>query len=100
MYKHASNSTCLPQETERVCSCNLDPYTDEKGGGREGKVEYGGRDNVMGGRVGGLAGTQRGTDRKGERERRTQSGQKDETRSAVEESGLSMQWSTAGNCPK
>lgn len=79
-----------------------------KRGGRERKVEYRERDNVMGGRVGGgrVAGTQaqreRQKDRKGERERRTQSGKKDETRSAVEESGVSqsMQWSTAGNSPK
>lgn len=49
MYKHASDPTCLSTETERVSSCNLDPYTDEQEGRREGKVEYEGRDNVMGG---------------------------------------------------
>lgn len=40
VYNDASDPTCLPKEPERVSSHNLDPYTDEKEGAREGKVEY------------------------------------------------------------
>lgn len=40
VYKHASYPTYLPKETQGVRRFNLDRYTDEKKGGREGKVEY------------------------------------------------------------
>lgn len=70
--QRASDPRCLPKETERVSSCNLDPYTDEKERerGRE-KLNMRGRDNVIGGRVGGGGGGGEGghhTDREREKE--------------------------------